>query len=75
MVDEHATSECTKRPLTCAQCGEEGLWYDEIDNHLDALCPERKVECSLNCGIQGLKARNEEKHRMYDCPNRLVTCT
>ena len=74
-MDEHAVSECTKRPLTCAQCGEEGLWYDEIDHHLENLCPQRRVECSLKCGIRGLKAHNENHHRMFECPKRLVTCT
>jgi ankyrin repeat protein len=74
-VDEHAKEECVKRPLTCTECGEEGLWVDEIDDHLANRCPERPAQCFLGCGVKGLRAHNEEHHRLNECLHRLVTCT
>jgi len=75
MLQDHAENHCPKRPLTCSQCGDRGMWVDEMDNHLNHECSMRPVPCSLGCGIEGLVASTEEAHRFNDCPWRIMTCT
>ena len=75
LLEDHATNECPKRPLTCSACGDRGMWVDEMDNHLKNECGQRPAMCQLNCGTRGLTASTEPHHRLNLCQYRLMVCS
>lgn len=71
----HVEIECPKRPAVCPLCGDDSLWFEEIESHLSNQCSKRPYPCQLGCGQNDLVFCTEEAHRLNDCPNRMVVCS
>ena len=82
--NQHETSECHRRLLTCRLgCGtilDDYEWRlkDDKDNQVLRLtrheteeCPQRLVECPLNCGMY-VSFLNIPHHTKEECPKRPV---
>lgn len=70
--DEHRKT-CRKRPVVCGECGLEGLWAEELPNHVAMYCQIAHVaRCPLRCGEE-FRAEDMAAHLLV-CKNRVVTC-
>ena len=81
----HNTVECPKRRVECPRdCGQ-AVVFDEMDEHLEVLCPKRPVPplpCRLGCGVvfkggwdQLLQLEEDrDEHEREICPERMVRC-
>lgn len=64
-LDEHIINHCKKRFISCYKCNQ-SILSEHSAYHLQNLCLERMLKCSVSCGIM-LKAKDAEKHENEVC--------
>lgn len=74
ILSKHMETECPKRNVNCADCGEV-LWAEEVVAHLRDACRCRIVPCKYGCGIENLQAGELERHCELECEWRPFSCT
>ncbi|GMH54017.1 hypothetical protein TrLO_g12787 [Triparma laevis f. longispina] len=75
--ESHVENECPKRMVTCKLCGDNNLFADEMQAHLegtlrDQECGSRNILCEL-CGDL-VVAKDMENHLQEVCEKRIITC-
>lgn len=65
MREDHEKLYCCKRTMQCDQCGE-SMVADTYPEHLQQTCPERRVKCSVGCGVY-IKLKEKEHHETNVC--------
>ena len=76
-IDNHVKTECPKRLVTCEVCGDDQLFADELESHLngtlrDHECKMRKITCEL-CH-EMVVAKDMENHLSSHCEKRTIVC-
>jgi hypothetical protein len=75
--DDHLKFECPKRIVTCPGCGDNSLFADELEGHLDGTlrdqeCGTRKVNCELCDKL--VVAKDMPNHLDNECDKRIIVC-
>lgn len=73
--EHHEAVDCIYVPKPCPLgCGDTISPPSKLRLHMKAVCPERIVKCTRQCGIEQMKAKDEPQHRTQLCPLRPVPC-
>jgi hypothetical protein len=70
-MDKHY-EDCTHRLIDCPNC-REYIKFNNFQEHLDHICPERKVYCPNDCGMV-IQHKMIDQHRANDCARTLINC-
>lgn len=63
--ENHEKYHCSKRQLECDQC-HQMMIADTYTNHLHNDCPDRKIRCSVGCGMF-IRAKDLSHHEEKVC--------
>jgi ankyrin repeat protein len=70
----HIQEECILREVSCTNgCGEHGIMFRELSDHVENQCSVRRVVCSA-CGMKGIVIKQLKDHMEETCEMRLLPC-
>ena len=61
-LNEH-NRNCSKYPLSCANCGESGIPRDRLNEHLEKICLRTEIDCPFNafgCSYEAFRSEVTE---------------
>ena len=71
-IQSHAGSSCTRRPVSCAYCNDEGP-LDFITDEHHKTCPKVPLPCPNHCPV-GKILREDLTGHLQECPLQTVEC-
>ena len=85
-LENHANTECNKRPYECEHCGHRDTYYnitvtDYVHKSHYSKCAKFPLPCPNECGVSDIKREEMSEHRgscpleSLDCPFKDAGCT